>query len=119
MSRLRKPGLHSPGSGIASTGQPIGEPLTGHSERVQAVAIGRTSDGDTIIVSGSLDHTIRIKTIDAAEAIVLDMLQPVVSRAVLSPVGHLYVGGSNVICAFSKRIPAGATSGEHGWPDEG
>ena len=43
----------------AATGRPHGEPFTGHTHRVEAVAIGRTGDRD-IIVSGSWDRTVRI-----------------------------------------------------------
>ena len=43
----------------AATGQPRGEPLTGHTGKVEAVAIGRIGDRD-IIVSGSWDHTVRM-----------------------------------------------------------
>jgi WD40 repeat protein len=36
----------------AHTGQPIGQPLTGHSGNVRAVALGRVGDRDVIISGG-------------------------------------------------------------------
>jgi WD40 repeat protein len=41
------------------TGQPMGNPLTGHTGPVGAVALGRVADRD-VIVSGGDDHTVRI-----------------------------------------------------------
>ena len=46
------------GSGTA-TGTPVGDPLTGHTGGVTAVAVGRLGDRD-VIVSGSDDGTVRI-----------------------------------------------------------
>ena len=43
----------------ATTGQPIGDPLTGHTDRVTAVAIGQAGDRD-LIVSASRDATVRV-----------------------------------------------------------
>ena len=43
----------------AVTGQPVGEPLTGHTDAVSAVVVSRTGDRE-IIVSGSWDHTVRV-----------------------------------------------------------
>jgi hypothetical protein len=43
--------------GDAVTGDPVGTPLAGHDDSVNAVAIGRAGDRD-IIVSGSDDRTV-------------------------------------------------------------
>ena len=43
----------------AVTGQPVGEPLTGHTGGVTAVAVGRAGDRD-VIVSGGDDGTVRV-----------------------------------------------------------
>ena len=43
----------------AATGQPAGQPLTGHTGEVYAVAVGRAGDRD-VIVSGSQDGTVRV-----------------------------------------------------------
>ena len=43
----------------AATGRPRGEPLTGHTGTVNAVAIRRIGDRD-VIVSGSSDSTVRV-----------------------------------------------------------
>jgi WD40 repeat protein len=40
-------------------GEPIGEPLRGHTDAVNAVAVGAV-DGRTIVVSGSEDLTVRL-----------------------------------------------------------
>ena len=43
----------------AVTGQPAGQPLTGHTGEVTAVAVGRAGDRD-VIVSGGRDGTVRV-----------------------------------------------------------
>ena len=43
-----------------TTGQPIGEPLTGHTDWVRAVATGELPDGRTIAVSGADDRVLRV-----------------------------------------------------------
>jgi WD40 repeat protein len=42
------------------TGQPIGQPLTGHTDQVRALATATTTDGATLLVSGSHDGTVRL-----------------------------------------------------------
>jgi WD40 repeat protein len=41
-------------------GSPVGEPLTGHSDRVTAVAVGALPGDTPVIVSGGDDGTIRV-----------------------------------------------------------
>src|SRR5207237_565989 len=43
----------------AATGEPVGQPLTGHSEVVGAVAVGQAG-GREVIVSGGWDGTVRV-----------------------------------------------------------
>ena len=43
----------------ARTGRPRGEPLTGHTGPVNAVALGAV-DGEPVVVSGGVDHTVRL-----------------------------------------------------------
>ena len=43
----------------AATGNPIGDPYTGHTDGVNAVAIGQV-EGRTVIVSGGADATVRV-----------------------------------------------------------
>ena len=43
-----------------ATGQPVGDPLTGHTDRVTAVAFGRLPDGRTLLATGSDDGTVRL-----------------------------------------------------------
>jgi WD40 repeat protein len=38
----------------------VGEPITGHTDRVSAVAVGRLPDGTPVIVSGGNDGTVRV-----------------------------------------------------------
>jgi WD40 repeat protein len=41
-------------------GTPVGEPLTGHANTVNAVAVGTLPDGTPVIVSGDEDGTVRV-----------------------------------------------------------
>jgi two-component system, NarL family, nitrate/nitrite response regulator NarL len=41
-------------------GTPVGEPLTGHSDSVNAMAVGALPDGTPVIVSGGADGTVRV-----------------------------------------------------------
>ena len=41
-------------------GTPVGEPLTGHTDWVRAVAVGALPDGTPVIVSGGDDGTVRV-----------------------------------------------------------
>ena len=50
---------------IRAPGQPIGAPFAGHTDEVNAVAIG-TLDGTPIVVSGGDDRTIRVWDLDQA-----------------------------------------------------
>ena len=43
----------------AATGSRVGDPFTGHTDEVNAVAVGQL-DGRPIVVSGSDDHTARL-----------------------------------------------------------
>ena len=46
--------------GFQVVGRPVGEPLTGHTGRVSAVAVGALPDGTPVIVSGGEDGTVRV-----------------------------------------------------------
>ncbi|MFE3003173.1 WD40 repeat domain-containing protein [Nocardia sp. NPDC059246] len=41
-------------------GTPIGEPLTGHTGRVTALAFATTADGTVVLASGSHDTSVRL-----------------------------------------------------------
>ncbi|SDM38974.1 WD domain-containing protein, G-beta repeat-containing protein [Nonomuraea maritima] len=42
------------------TGQPLSGPFTGHTDNISALAVGTREDGIPVVVSGSLDATIRM-----------------------------------------------------------
>jgi WD40 repeat protein len=48
--------VHIPGS---ATGTPAGDPFTGHTRPVNAVALGQV-EGRAVVVSGGNDHTVRV-----------------------------------------------------------
>jgi WD40 repeat protein len=43
-----------------ATGRPVGEPLTGHTRGVSAVAFGTMADGRRVLASASSDRTVRL-----------------------------------------------------------
>jgi WD40 repeat protein len=49
---------------MLATGKPIGSPLTGHTDAVGAVATAQL-DGRTVMISGSRDHTVRVRDLAA------------------------------------------------------
>jgi WD40 repeat protein len=70
-------------SGMPSQGEPIDAPLTGHTRRVNSVALGRVGDRD-IIVSGSDDDTVRLRDTTAGQ-----------------PIGHLTAGHAQTVDAVA------------------
>lgn len=80
----------------AASGTALGEPLTGHTDGVRAVALGRVGDRD-VIVSGSWDETVRIW--DAASGTACDTidLDAPVWTVALQP-GLLCVAAGSSIC---------------------
>jgi WD40 repeat protein len=73
------------------TGQPLMEPLTGHTGRVTSVAFDR--DGHRI-VSGSDDHTVRVWNADSGELIeILQGHKNVVRSVAFSPDGRKIASG--------------------------
>ncbi|MEV4575006.1 WD40 repeat domain-containing protein [Nonomuraea jabiensis] len=45
---------------VPPLGTPVGKPLKGHTAQVEAVAVGKRSDGTPVIVSAGYDKTIRL-----------------------------------------------------------
>ncbi len=83
----------------AATGQPRGQPLTGHTGFVQAVAIGRIGDRD-VIVSASRDNTVRVWNFAEGVSLVIDLLGVAISVAVADDGRSLCVSAGHTICMF-------------------
>jgi WD40 repeat protein len=87
----------------ALTGEPIGDPLTGHTSAVWAVAIGTAGDR-AIIASASHDETVRLWNAQTHELVqVIDMFAPP-HALTLDGSGVLYVGAGIAICRFEPRF---------------
>ena len=85
----------------AGTGQPIGDPLTGHTGEVKAVAVGRAG-GREVIVSGGDDRTVRIWDTNGPAAVIVDVLAPV--RAIeLSRTGRLCAATGRALSTFTTN----------------
>ncbi|MEU6792767.1 hypothetical protein ABZ907_13810 [Nonomuraea wenchangensis] len=52
-----------------ATAEPLGKPLKGHTGTVEAVAVGRRSDGSPVIVSGGDDGSLLMWDLDTGERI--------------------------------------------------
>jgi len=77
----------------ADTGQPVGQPLTGHTDELRSVAF--SPDGHRI-VSGSRDETLRLWDADTGQPIGQPLTghTDTVSEVAFSPDGHRIVSGS-------------------------
>jgi WD40 repeat protein len=82
----------------AGSGQPLGEPLTGHDGAVRAAALGRVADRD-VVVSSSWDGTVRAcdaRTMQVLQA--LDLLGP--ARTLVMDSQALAVAVNSAVCAL-------------------
>jgi WD40 repeat protein len=84
----------------AVTGLPVGGPLTCHIDEVQAVAIGRAGDRD-VIVSGSLDDTVRIWDFAEGGSLVIDLLGAAIAVALSKDGRSICVSAGHAICLFN------------------
>ena len=83
----------------AATGRPIGKPLTGHTNWVNAVAIGAAGDR-AIIASAGSDRTVRIWDATTGRPIQTIALLDVPTSLAFDPSGALIVGVAIAVCRF-------------------
>jgi len=84
----------------AGTGQPIGDPLTGHTGTVLAVALGSVG-GREVIVSGGVDQTVRIWDFFDSDALTtIDVLAPAMALG-LAQFRILCVAAGPALCTFA------------------
>jgi WD40 repeat protein len=91
----------------AGSGQPIGEPLSGHTGAVQAVAVGSVG-GREAIVSGSSDKTARVWDYAVTDAAITVDVQAPVDALGLIPHRILCVAAGPGLCTFglpTRPIP--------------
>jgi KAP family P-loop domain/WD domain, G-beta repeat len=66
----------------ATTGQPVGDPLTGHTSAVWSVTTATLPDGRTLIISGSADWTLVLWPVRPTGQVVGEVTPPPVTEAV-------------------------------------
>ena len=90
----------------AGTGRPVGDPLTGHTGRVNAVAVGQV-EGRTVIASGSDDRSVRVWDAQLRRASVplplVDVASPV-AAVVLGDSGQLAVGAELGVILIRRPV---------------
>ena len=108
---LREPGIvNNPGHRA-----PLGDPFTGHTRSVNAVAIGQL-EGRTVIVSGGNDRTVRVwnlpdrtsrHTTAAVDSAVIDLASQTLAIALRE--GHHIVATTEagIVCLRMSASPAG------------
>jgi WD40 repeat protein len=90
-----------------STGQPVGDPLTGHTSLVNAVAAVSMADGRTLLGTAGDDETVRLWDIRGASLITIWVGASVHGLAPTGP-AHLAVAmddGLTVIALGESLIP--------------
>jgi WD40 repeat protein len=83
-------------------GTSFGNPLTGHTDKVWAVAFGKSPDGRLLLATGSADGTVRLwDPVDPTSAALHTYtLQPSIPQALSFEQTRIYVGCSDGIIAI-------------------
>jgi WD40 repeat protein len=80
-------------------GTPVGEPLEGHDNRVNAVAAGALPDGTPVIISGSRDRTVRVWRLADGTPVGAPLGLP-------QPIRGVAVHGNVIVAAVGKSVVA-------------
>jgi WD40 repeat protein len=81
------------------TGAPVGEPLTGHTDRVNSVAFGTDLDGRPLLASASEDHTVRLWEL-AAGACIATLQRRSSVRSIMLASNLLAIGDGEGVCVI-------------------
>ena len=92
------------------TAAPVGDPLTGHTDRMNAVAAVPLPDRRTLLATGSWDQTVRLWNVDSGQVVRVFGLGFVVD-AVAAIDGVLIAGGAPGLVAVQGPSPIRMSTG--------